>query len=77
MEYGVYTSALIEIAQTKAWTLCFYCDNDKTIIGAKLYNGIDNNKTLVAVAEHYSKDNKTAYAYKVPNGAIFTNDDEV
>ena len=43
MTYGVFTSDTLEIAQTKHWALCLYCNDDKTVIGAKLYNGTDED----------------------------------
>jgi len=74
MEYGVFTSDLSEIAQTRYWTLYLYCNKDKSIIGAKLYNGNDENKTLAAVCERYVNKNKTVYAFEIPGGQKFTND---
>lgn len=76
MEYGVYTSDTLEIAQTRFWTLCLYCNADKSIIGAKLYNGVDDSKTLAAICERSIMANKTAYAYEKPDGQRFTNDFE-
>ena len=75
MEYGVYTSLNMEIAQTRQWAICFYCNEDKTIIGAKLYKGIDENKTLVAICERYVIDKKTVFAYRTDDGSTVTNDD--
>ena len=49
MEYGIFTSQLMEIAQTRFWTLCLHCNANKSIISAELYNGVDNNKTLAAI----------------------------
>lgn len=74
MEYGVFTSESLEIAQTRLWTVCLYRDDKKPVIGAKLYNGIDYDKTLFAVCERNLTENITAYAYETPGGEKFTND---
>lgn len=74
MEYGIFTSPSLEIAQTRCWSLCLYCGIDKSVVGAKLYNGVDGNKTLAAVVERDNKGNKTKYAYEIPTGQVFTND---
>lgn len=74
MEYGIFTSQLMEIAQTKFWALCLYSNADKSMISAELYNGVDNNKTLVAIVKRNNLKNSTLYAYEVPNGQIFSND---
>lgn len=64
MEYGVFTSSLLEVAQTRHWALCFYCNEDKSVIGAELYNGVEDKKTLAAVCRRDRKENKTVYAYE-------------
>ena len=74
MEYGVFTSELLEIAQTRCWNLCLYCNLDKSIIGVKLYNGLDKEKTLVAICERKNLENKTVYAYETPEEERVTND---
>ena len=75
MEYGVYTSSYLEIAQTRYWAICFYCNSEKTIIGARLYNGTDENKTLAAICERYIIDKKTVFAYETVDGMTVTNDE--
>ncbi len=74
MEYGIFTSQFLEIAQTKFWTLCLSCNHDKSILSAELYNGIDDNKTLSAIVRRNNETNSTAYAYEIPNGQILSND---
>ncbi len=74
MEYGVYTSKFMEIAQTKFWTLCLQCNADKTMLSAELYNGIDEDKTLAAIVKRNNEDNSTLYAYEVPSGEVLSND---
>ncbi len=75
MEYGIFTSNSIEIAQTRSWTLCLYCNHNKTILSAELYNGIDENKILMAIVRRNNKTNSTLYAYKTHNGQIVSNDE--
>lgn len=74
MEYGIFTSQFIEIAQTKQWTLCLYGNPNPSIIGAQLYRGLDDQKTLVAIVERHNKESQTLYAYAAPNGQVFSND---
>lgn len=76
MEYGVFTSPELEIAQTRRWALCFYCNSDKSRIGAKLYRGTDDDKKLVAVAERDLPAVKTVYAFQSTDGSIVSNDRE-
>ncbi len=75
MTYGVFTSEKLEIAQTRYWALCLYCNDDKTVIGAKLYNGTDENKTLAGICERDSVNSKTYYAYEDLQGNIHTNNE--
>jgi hypothetical protein len=74
MEYGIFTSKHLEIAQSRFWTICFYCDSDKTNIGVKLYNGTDENKTLAAICNRDIQNGRTVYAYETPEGKKYTND---
>lgn len=74
MNYGVYTSMHLQIAHSRYWTFCLYCNNEKSIIGAKLYNGTDSDKTLCAITERNMNEQKTVYAYVTPNGKLYTND---
>lgn len=74
MEYGIFSSALLEIAQTKYWALCFYCNADKSMIGSRLYNGVDEYKTLVGICERDIYNNRTVYAYEAINNMKHTND---
>ena len=77
MEYGIFTSPLLEIAQTKFWSLCLSCNYDKSIISAELYNGIDNNKSLVAIVRRNMANQTTIYGYKTPIGKVVSNDNEI
>lgn len=76
MEYGVFTSALLEVAQTRYWALCLYCNEDKSLIGAELYNGVEDKKTLAAVCRRDMKEKKTVYAYETIDDKKLTNDFE-
>ncbi len=74
MDYGIFTSPFLEIAQTRFWSLCLSCSPDKSILSAELYNGIDNNKTLAAIVRRNNENSRTLYAYEAPNGQILSND---
>lgn len=62
---GVYRSSNSEIVETEKFALVFYCSLDKNILGAKLYRGYENNKSLVAICERDKINQKTEYAYFV------------
>lgn len=74
MENGVYTSLDLEVAQTKHWAICFYCNSEKSVIGAELYHGVDDSKKLVAICERFVDDKLTVYAYQKMDDVIATND---
>ena len=74
MENGVYTSLYLEIAQTKHWAICLYCNSKKSVIGARLYNGVDDDKKLIAICERFVDDKLTVYAYQTADDVIATND---
>lgn len=75
MEYGIFTSPTLEIAQTRFWSLCLSCDQEKTFINAELYKGVDIHKTLIAVVCRDMTNQITKYAYETPDGKTFSNDD--
>ena len=60
---GVYRGLNCEIVETEKFALVFYCSADKNILGAKLYKGFENKKSLVAFCERNQLDKKTEYAY--------------
>lgn len=62
---GVYRDSNCEIVETEKFALIFYCSSDKTVMGAKLYEGYENKKLLVAVCERNLMENKIEYAYLV------------
>ncbi len=74
MEYGIFTSTTMEIAQTRFWTLCLSCNIEKSILSVELYNGMDDNKSLAAIVRRNNETNNTLYAYETPDKQVFTND---
>ncbi len=77
MEYGVFTSRNLEIAQTRCWALCFYCNQDKSVLGARLYHGTDENKTLAAVCERDLAERSVYYAFELPDGQKYSNQNSI
>lgn len=75
---GVYRSAICEIVETEKFALMIYCSSDKSILGAKLYRGFENKKSLVAICERDQLHKKTEYAYLLednnPHTAIFNSE---
>jgi len=65
---GVYRNANCEVVETEKFALMFYCSADKNILGAKLYQGYENKKRLVAICERDQLDEKTEYAYFIKDG---------
>ena len=74
MAYGVFTSKTLEIAESVHWALVFYARENPSVIGAELYNGTGESKTLAAVCERDMQAGRTVYAYEEPNGRRWTND---
>ena len=64
---GVYRGANCEIVETEKFALVLYSSTDKTILGAKLYKGYENKKSLVAICERDQLAEKTEYAFFVEN----------
>ena len=71
---GIYKSSRMEIVETERFALVYYCNDDKSILGTKLYEGFINKKTLVAVCERDQIEKTTKYAYKTPAHSVITND---
>ena len=76
MPYGVFTSEALEIAESARWALAFYNRADQNVMGAELYSGTGESKTLVAVCERDKRAGRTVYAYEEPGGKRWTNDVE-
>ena len=74
MQYGVFTSGALEIAESVYWALVFYDRGDQSTMGAELYNGFREHKTLAAVCEYDRKTGRSVYAYEEPGGKRWTND---
>ena len=62
---GVYRGSNCEIVETERFALMLYCANDKNVLGAKLYQGFENKKRLIAICERGQLDEKIEYAYFV------------
>lgn len=62
MKLGVFTSPHLETAVSGIWAICLYCSDDKSVIGARLYRGTPENKTLAAICELYN-DSKKPYMH--------------
>jgi len=65
---GVYRGVDREIAETEKYAIVFYSSSDKKILGAELYKGYENKKSLVAVCVRDQIMQKTEYAYSVGEG---------
>ena len=74
MRYGVLTSEALEIAESVHWALVFYHRAEQSVMGAELYNGTGEHKTLAAVCERDLRAGRTVYAYETPDGKRRTND---
>ena len=62
---GVYRGPNCEIVETEKFSLMIYCSTDKNILGAKLYKGYENKKSLIAICERDMFSEKTEFAYFV------------
>lgn len=72
---GVYKSKNSEIVVTNKYTLCFYASSQH-VFGAKLYQGFENNKSLIAIVERDDDLEKTKYAYKFED-KVYYNDENI
>lgn len=73
---GIYKSELREIVKTERFALVYYCAQDHTHFGVKLYQGVCTSKKLCAVCEYDKKRKQIAFAYQAENGNIYSNDEE-
>ena len=69
---GVYRGGHCEIVETEKFALVLYRSSDKNILGAKLYKGYENKKSLVAVCERDLAEEKTKYAYFIEDSMPHT-----
>lgn len=69
---GVYRGGDCEIVETEKFALMLYRSSDKNILGAKLYKGYENKKSLVAVCERNLTEEKTKFAYLVEDSSPHT-----
>ena len=71
---GIYRSPSAEIVETEKFSLVYYCNADKSILGTKLYFGYKTKKRLVAICERDQTHQITHYAYTTEEGTTVTND---
>ncbi len=64
---GVWRGHDCEIVETERFALKLYHNADKTLLGAKLWCGFENNKRLTAVCERDLIEQTTEYAYLIEN----------
>ena len=69
---GVYRGINCEIVETEKFALMLYRSSDKNTLGAKLYKGYENKKSLVAICERDLVEEKTKFAYLVEDSAPHT-----
>ena len=69
---GVYRGMNCEIVETEKFALMLYCSSDKNTLGAKLYKGYENKKSLVAICERDLVEKTTKFAYLVEYSAPHT-----
>ncbi len=72
---GVYRSPVSEIVETERFALVYYCSTDQTLLGTKLYAGIDSQKKLTAVCERDQINQRTLYAYETEAHAVIANNE--
>ncbi len=60
---GVYRDSRSEIIETEKMAICYYCNEDKSVIGAKVYEGCGDVKSLIAICERRNAESMTWYAY--------------
>ena len=71
---GIYRSPSAEIVETEKFSLVYYCNADKSVLGTKLYFGYEAKKRLVAICERDQAHQITRYAYTSEEGTTVTND---
>ena len=72
---GVYKSKNAEIVVTNKYTLYFYATSQH-VFGVKLYQGFENNKSLIAIVERDDDLEITKYAYKFGD-KVYYNDENI
>ena len=66
---GVYRDTKSEIVETEKLVIEYYCNDDKSVMGARVYQGSGTIKSLVAVCERKIKEKVTSYAYRYEDEA--------
>ncbi len=60
---GVYRDKMSEIVETEKLALWYYYDLEKSVLGAKVYEGNGDVKSLIAVCERKIREKETNYAF--------------
>jgi len=66
---GVYRDTKSEIVETEKLVIEYYCNDDKSVLGAKVYEGSGDIKSLVAVCERKMNEKETLYAFQYKDEA--------
>lgn len=67
---GVYKNRTSEIIETEKLALRYYCNEDKSVIGVKVYEGNGDVKSLIAVCERKKTEEVTFYAFTYEEAGI-------
>lgn len=75
---GVYKSGVCEVVETERFALVYYSSHAETVLGTRLYVGIDGQKKLYAICEYNKADKAMSYAYHTETESrIVANDDKL
>lgn len=74
---GVYRGKNIEIVETERVALIYYCNEDKSVMGAKAYIGYGKQKTCKAVCERDIIREITRYAFENKDGEFIYNEESL
>lgn len=66
---GVYRDGASEIVETEKMALWYYYNEEKSVLGAKVYEGSGDVKSLIAVCERKVKEKVTRYAFQYEDEA--------
>ncbi|MBD5459542.1 MAG: helix-turn-helix transcriptional regulator [Lachnospiraceae bacterium] len=76
---GVYKSKLREVVETERFALVYYCSQAETVLGTRLYVGIDGYRKLYGICEYNKTDKTIGYAYRAETESqlVYANDDRL
>lgn len=60
---GVYRDTKSEIVETEKLAIEYYCNDDKSVMGARVYEGNGDVKSLIAICEYRNVESAMFYAY--------------